>query len=120
MDVEGCVLRESKGFGMAIDGEGNNKKSLGVNDGKKVSYTDMVSGKLKEVSSVVSLHDELDVELLESEFSIDRSGSYSMIKFSELFHAKIDHRMHRLVILRLLGRSIGFKALHSRIQSMWN
>ncbi|KAK8617444.1 hypothetical protein V6N13_080360 [Hibiscus sabdariffa] len=107
MDVEGREMRSSEGICMAIFGNNNNKEGtwskvgnivwdaeggisgIGVaivakgsrKAGKKVSYADIVTDKLKEILTEVSLYDELDVELLEYEFTIDGSGAYPMIKF---------------------------------------
>ncbi|KAL4340504.1 hypothetical protein GQ457_08G008970 [Hibiscus cannabinus] len=44
---------------------------------------------------------------------------FSTIKFSERVHAQIDKSMRNVIIVRLLGRSIGFGTLQNRLHSMW-
>ncbi|KAE8664908.1 hypothetical protein F3Y22_tig00112738pilonHSYRG00917 [Hibiscus syriacus] len=50
---------------------------------------------------------------------VDRSNKIPMIKFSDMFHDQIDTNMRNILVVRLLGWPIGFKALWSFIQELW-
>ncbi|KAL4339633.1 hypothetical protein GQ457_08G021450 [Hibiscus cannabinus] len=86
-----------------------------------VSYTTMASripndkGKMG-ASSSCSMD---DVVILEDDYVIDRSGKIPSIKFSNRIHEHIDNNMRNTVIVRLLGRSIGYKTLHVCLLSLW-
>ncbi|KAL4291177.1 hypothetical protein GQ457_14G014560 [Hibiscus cannabinus] len=61
----------------------------------------------------------VEVKVSESDYVIDRSGPFPTVKFSDKVHDQIDRNMRNSVIIRLLGRKIGFKALLSRIIALW-
>ncbi|KAL4302118.1 hypothetical protein GQ457_10G024680 [Hibiscus cannabinus] len=59
------------------------------------------------------------VVVLADDFVIDRSGPFPSVKFSDRVHDQIDRNMCNTVIVRLLGRSIGYKTLLHRIYTLW-
>ncbi|KAE8692437.1 hypothetical protein F3Y22_tig00110833pilonHSYRG00051 [Hibiscus syriacus] len=50
---------------------------------------------------------------------VDDSGLFLKISFSEKVHEQIDISMSNTIIVRLLGRTIGFNTLLSRIHALW-
>ncbi|KAL4308775.1 hypothetical protein GQ457_01G007430 [Hibiscus cannabinus] len=61
----------------------------------------------------------VEIKVSENDYVIDRSGPFPTIKFSDKVHDQIDRNMRNSVIILLLGRKIGFKALLSRIIALW-
>ncbi|XP_039036627.1 uncharacterized protein LOC120173595 [Hibiscus syriacus] len=51
---------------------------------------------------------------------MDNSGEFSRISFSKRIHDLIDQNMKQVVITKLLGKKIGYKALINRIYALWN
>ncbi|KAL4379615.1 hypothetical protein GQ457_02G019060 [Hibiscus cannabinus] len=85
----------------------------------KSSFRDSLLGK-DSVRSTDQLISELDVEVTDEDVLI---GGYSVlpeIRFSNKVHEAIDEKLSKSVIIRLLGKLIGYRALLNRIQSLWN
>ncbi|KAK8985050.1 hypothetical protein V6N11_082667 [Hibiscus sabdariffa] len=59
-----------------------------------------------------SLSDD-DIVVLEDDYVIDQFGKIPSIKFSNHVHEQIDNSMRNTIIVRLLGRSIGFRTLQT-------
>ncbi|KAL4383939.1 hypothetical protein GQ457_15G014660 [Hibiscus cannabinus] len=62
---------------------------------------------------------EQEISITAADIKIDATNPIPSIQFSERVHAQVDYNMRNLLIVRLLGRSIGFKALQSRILALW-
>ncbi|KAK8569179.1 hypothetical protein V6N12_007711 [Hibiscus sabdariffa] len=62
---------------------------------------------------------EEEVVVLEENVIIDRSEPTPSICFSDRVQDQIDHNMCNAIIVRLLGRSIGYVTLLNRIRTMW-
>ncbi|KAE8695369.1 hypothetical protein F3Y22_tig00110718pilonHSYRG00104 [Hibiscus syriacus] len=60
-----------------------------------------------------------EVVILDSECIVDNNGSYPVIQFADQVHNRIEYSMRRSVIVRLLGRAIGYKTLVNRIGLLW-
>ncbi|KAE8673782.1 hypothetical protein F3Y22_tig00111772pilonHSYRG00087 [Hibiscus syriacus] len=60
-----------------------------------------------------------EIVVLDEDCSVDGSGAIPIIKFSERVQEQIDRSMSKSVIVRLLGRTIGYKALLDRIIALW-
>ncbi|KAK8537350.1 hypothetical protein V6N12_043516 [Hibiscus sabdariffa] len=60
-----------------------------------------------------------DVIVSSDDVKVDKSGSFPSVEFSEQVHEHIDHSMCRSLIIRLLGRSTGYKTLLGRIRVLW-
>lgn len=61
-----------------------------------------------------SFLDEIDFD--DSEISVDPSGSFPVISFSDDLDNLLAKRWSRALVIHLLRRKIGFKALHTRLQ----
>ncbi|KAK8681458.1 hypothetical protein V6N13_053861 [Hibiscus sabdariffa] len=59
-----------------------------------------------------------NVMVLDEDYIIDRSGPFSSIKFSNQVHDQIDSNMRNTIIVCLLGQTIGFRTLQSRLNAM--
>ncbi|KAE8679165.1 hypothetical protein F3Y22_tig00111402pilonHSYRG00913 [Hibiscus syriacus] len=87
-------------------------------EGRK-SYAAMVIGSsMSRVQSCPMLEED-EIALNEGDYIIDNNEEYPTIRFSERIYNLIDKNMLKSVIVRLIGRAVGFKALESRIQTLW-
>ncbi|KAE8711475.1 hypothetical protein F3Y22_tig00110293pilonHSYRG00100 [Hibiscus syriacus] len=59
------------------------------------------------------------VEVLDEDCIIDETGEFPTIKFSDRVHDQIDKSTSTAIIVRLLGRTIGYKTLFDRIHALW-
>ncbi|KAK8556760.1 hypothetical protein V6N12_003155 [Hibiscus sabdariffa] len=50
---------------------------------------------------------------------VDTDATIPSIQFLDRVHDQVDNNMRNAIIVRLLGRSIGFEALESRINALW-
>ncbi|XP_017635607.1 uncharacterized protein LOC108477588 [Gossypium arboreum] len=60
-----------------------------------------------------------DLEIMEANIKISLEGPYPEIFFSDRVPEILDKSMDLTVVVRLLGRTIGYKALLNRIQTLW-
>ncbi|KAK8579277.1 hypothetical protein V6N12_069605 [Hibiscus sabdariffa] len=83
----------------------------------KVSYATMVARNPSNTGKSSASHtfSEDDIVVLEDDYVIAHSGKIPSIKFLNRVHEQIDKSMRNTIIVRLLGRSIGFKTLHARL-----
>ncbi|KAL4278247.1 hypothetical protein GQ457_03G020180 [Hibiscus cannabinus] len=92
----------------------------GIDKGK-ASYASMaarnngVSGK----SSISSGLSDDYIIVLEDDYVIDHSGTILSIKFSDRVHEQIHITIRNAIIVRLLGRSIGFQTLNTWLLTIW-
>ncbi|KAL4324940.1 hypothetical protein GQ457_11G023650 [Hibiscus cannabinus] len=63
---------------------------------------------------------EEEVEVLAEDVIIDKSEPIPSIRFSNRVHERIDRNMRNAIIVRLLGRSIGYATLLNKMRAMWN
>ncbi|KAL4285114.1 hypothetical protein GQ457_16G010640 [Hibiscus cannabinus] len=85
----------------------------------KLSYAALVAGLGKSDRSGVAVASDFDVVVEEADCVVRRDGDFPSIRFSERVHERIDYGMRQAVIVRLLGRNIGYKTLFSRIKALW-
>ncbi|KAE8708652.1 hypothetical protein F3Y22_tig00110336pilonHSYRG00051 [Hibiscus syriacus] len=90
-----------------------------VDTSRKQSYANDVSGSSKQGVDEVSLQAMDEVIVLDEECVVDNNGPYSSIHFADQVHDRIDYSMRRWMIVRLLGRAIGFKTLLTQIRILW-
>lgn len=84
-----------------------------------VSFKDKVLGSSDmDLDMNKELLDEADFDDLE--ISVDSLGSFPIISFFDGVENLLVKRWCKALILHLLGRKIGFKALHSRLQELWS
>ncbi|XP_039056625.1 uncharacterized protein LOC120199667 [Hibiscus syriacus] len=62
---------------------------------------------------------EEEIVYQEGDVAMDLSGDYPKISFSNRIHELIDINMKQVIITRLLGKKIGYKALVYRIHALW-
>ncbi|KAK9024945.1 hypothetical protein V6N11_064848 [Hibiscus sabdariffa] len=60
-----------------------------------------------------------DVVVGVDDVTIDQSGPYHLVAFSESIHKRIDHSMWRSIIVRSLDRTIGYRFLMAGIKVLW-
>ncbi|KAK8487930.1 hypothetical protein V6N11_014387, partial [Hibiscus sabdariffa] len=87
----------------------------------KISYARMVAG---DIGSNNNFDDIVDltpdkVIVRDEDCVIDHSGEYPTIAFSDHVHDQIDQCMRQTIIVRLLGRNIGYQTLLNRIHALW-
>ncbi|KAL4340432.1 hypothetical protein GQ457_08G019370 [Hibiscus cannabinus] len=84
-----------------------------------LSFKDMLLGN-PGFSKQRQYVEELDVEVWYEDVRFGCNCTLPEIQFSDHVHKAIDKKLANSVVIRLLGRSIGYRALLNRIQSMWN
>ncbi|GMI87107.1 hypothetical protein HRI_002380000 [Hibiscus trionum] len=104
------------GFGFA-GGSSDVEGSIGCAKGK-LSFRDTVVGQRSEGQKDNFICD-LDVDLEADDVNIGNVGEIPEIKFSERVHRIIDEKLAKSLVVRLLGRPIGYRALHNRVHAMW-
>ncbi|GMI75472.1 hypothetical protein HRI_001216500 [Hibiscus trionum] len=103
--------------GVPVTGSPAAGDQLGAAKGK-LSFRDMVVGQRSEGQKDNFICD-LDVDLEADDVVIGSVGEVPEIKFSERVHRIIDDKLAKSLVVRLLGRSIGYRALHNRVHMMW-
>ncbi|KAL4332531.1 hypothetical protein GQ457_07G011940 [Hibiscus cannabinus] len=63
---------------------------------------------------------ELDVEVKDEDVRVGGGGELPEIWFSDRVHEAIDAKLAKSMIVRLLGKPIGYRALWNRIHALWN
>ncbi|KAL4388825.1 hypothetical protein GQ457_09G008060 [Hibiscus cannabinus] len=124
-DIEGVVVQEMVVDTMEDMENGEHGKGtvgvVGPDQSGKASYAHMVakSGSDEERGkSAATLTDE-EVVILENDVLVDRRGAIPSIQFSDRVHDQVDRNMRNDIIVRLLGRNIGYKSLWSRMHAIW-
>ncbi|GMJ04099.1 hypothetical protein HRI_004079100 [Hibiscus trionum] len=87
-------------------------------EGRKPSFRDIMIGQTTETKDTCAI-DDLDMVVLDDDVRVQADGAIPEITFSERVHAAIDKRLENSVIVRLLGKSIGYTALLTRIEALW-
>ncbi|KAL4304455.1 hypothetical protein GQ457_10G010860 [Hibiscus cannabinus] len=102
------VLMESTG-GLIADGAA------------KVSYAEMAAKSATNPgrSGKNFNYSEVEVVVRDEDCLVDDSGAFPRIQFSEKVHDQIDQSMRNVIIVRLLGKVIGFGALLNRLHALW-
>ncbi|KAL4303128.1 hypothetical protein GQ457_10G006190 [Hibiscus cannabinus] len=83
------------------------------------SFKDKLLGD-KGVSCKSRSINDLDVEVREEDVRIGGSSTLPEIQFSIRVHDQVDAQLGTAVVIRLLGKSIGYRALLNRVQALWN
>ncbi|KAL4311976.1 hypothetical protein GQ457_01G025270 [Hibiscus cannabinus] len=94
------------------------KEANESSDGVQPSFRDILAGHTKRHDQRPVV-DEIDVEVLADDVQLDLDGAMPVINFSERVHSSIDKKLENSVIVRLLGKSIGYRALLNRIEALW-
>ena len=97
-----------------------NMEDLSTDEGlmKGMSFKDKLMGS-KENSTVQKTPFDSDIDLQEQDVSIGSEDDMPTICFSNRVKSIMVSKMENSVIVKLLGKSIGYKALHLRTVSLW-
>ncbi|KAL4369146.1 hypothetical protein GQ457_05G010380 [Hibiscus cannabinus] len=92
--------------------------------GCRLSYANVVNGVGRKTTMEHSGVDEIGgdpnkISVSDDDCVIDRTGKFPRIEFSENVHKQIDLAMQNVIIVRLLGRNIGYQTLLNRIHAVW-
>ncbi|MBA0631919.1 hypothetical protein Godav_000746 [Gossypium davidsonii] len=79
----------------------------------------MLIGSKKSLGKEVLEIDVDDVQLLEGDVTIGTEDNISSIRFSNSVHQILYRRMSRAVIVKLLGKKIGYHTLSNKIYNLW-
>ncbi|MBA0702641.1 hypothetical protein Goari_020437 [Gossypium aridum] len=60
-----------------------------------------------------------DLQLLERDVTVGMEDAMPSIHFSDHVHQTLYESMYRTIVVKLLGRKIGYRALSNRISSLW-
>ncbi|KAL4303593.1 hypothetical protein GQ457_10G006750 [Hibiscus cannabinus] len=82
------------------------------------SYASKVAGSgTKAGANQCPFKDE--VEIREEDIIMECAGKIPSIQFSSRVHDQIDNNLRNAIVVRLLGRTIGYKALVNRVNALW-
>lgn len=62
---------------------------------------------------------EEDLEFGSEDVVIEKEGQILSISFSQKVHAQLERPWKNAVIVKLLGRTMGYRALCNRLESLW-
>ncbi|KAL4303954.1 hypothetical protein GQ457_10G016280 [Hibiscus cannabinus] len=96
-----------------------NQTTEGNRDGERPTYASKVAanGSASIGGNGTTGFREDVVTILEDAVILDRNRP--SIQFSNRVHDQIDHNLRNALIIRLLGRTIGYNVLLSRIHALW-
>ena len=83
-----------------------------------ITFKDKLVGS-KGLSALQKSPFDSDIDLLDQDISIGREDDMPTICFSNRVKSILASKMENSVIVKLLGKSIGYKTLHSRLISLW-
>ncbi|KAL4298357.1 hypothetical protein GQ457_12G026760 [Hibiscus cannabinus] len=86
----------------------------------QASYKDMVTGSsdVHSAEELLPLDDD-DIDLLEDDVSIDESEGIPFIVFSDRVQSLALKSMDYTLVVKVLGRRVGYNVLQNRIYSIW-
>ncbi|GMI93089.1 hypothetical protein HRI_002978200 [Hibiscus trionum] len=87
--------------------------------GSKRSYANILAGAGGRTFALIPGLTESEVVVHDDDVTFKEGGSYPVIRFSERVHDLIDRSMGRALIVHLLGRTISYRVLWNRLQSLW-
>ncbi|KAL4297736.1 hypothetical protein GQ457_12G008990 [Hibiscus cannabinus] len=113
---EGGLDLEGKDSTM-VDGEaaGENLHRL-VNPSVSFKQSLLGTSDKQRVSESI---EELDVNITDADVRISGASGLPEIWFSDRVHDEIDSKLAKSMIIRLLGKTIGYRALWNRIMALW-
>ncbi|MBA0876882.1 hypothetical protein Goshw_022427 [Gossypium schwendimanii] len=100
------------------DVDTNNNMMINSSPEKPISWKDMLIGQSsKETFNDLEGKDDLDI--LDGDIQKSFVNGVPSISFSDRIHKIIIQGMENTVILKLLGRSIGFSVLQNKLYNLW-
>ncbi|KAL4366196.1 hypothetical protein GQ457_05G015820 [Hibiscus cannabinus] len=85
----------------------------------KPSFRDKLLGRFRASSGFSTIPD-LDVEVRDEDVRIGEGNGMPEIWFSNRVHDAIDAKLEKSMIIRLLDKAIGYRALRNRIMALWS
>ncbi|KAL4347060.1 hypothetical protein GQ457_17G006600 [Hibiscus cannabinus] len=104
MDVADVPKQSDASTGVVDATYASKVRSNGMNNSRDKNTTDFF---------------DQEIKILVDDIILNTSGSIPSIQFSNRVHDQVDHNIRNSIIVRLLGRSIGFKTLQSHILMLW-
>ncbi|KAL4297759.1 hypothetical protein GQ457_12G019230 [Hibiscus cannabinus] len=99
--------------------DGNDHMDSQRTAGNTLSFKDTLAGTKKPGAESLAITD-LDVEVQAEDVRIGGSSVLPEIWFSDRVHDAIDVKLTKFMIIRLMGKPIGYRALWNWIQTLWN
>ncbi|KAE8660566.1 hypothetical protein F3Y22_tig00116951pilonHSYRG00405 [Hibiscus syriacus] len=97
----------------------NMGQGIGAFNSGHPSFRDMVRGPKLIGNQPISIN-EFDMDVYPEDVVLGVDGPLPAISFLDRVHDAIDAKLANSVVIRLLGETIGYKALLSMIKSLWN
>ncbi|MBA0742179.1 hypothetical protein Gogos_015262 [Gossypium gossypioides] len=94
-------------------------KALEEKPNERLSFKDILVCSLKSLGKVVQRSEKNDLQLLESDVSIETEDGLLSIRFSKRVHQALHKSMARTIVVKLLGQKIGIQTLSNRIYCLW-
>ncbi|TYI23954.1 hypothetical protein ES332_A06G201000v1 [Gossypium tomentosum] len=102
-------------FAMSANSSGS-KSDVGQETNKVCTRLDLQP----DMNGQKNVSMEEDFALMDGDVITKMVDGVPSITFLNHVHEYIEHRMTRTIIVKLLGRRIGFNALLSRVSLLWN
>ncbi|XP_012453513.2 uncharacterized protein LOC105775549 [Gossypium raimondii] len=100
------------------DVDTNNNMLIDTSPGKSISWRDMLVGQSSK-DTHIDLEGKEDLEILDGDIKKTFVDGVPSISFSDRIHKILIQGMDNTVILKLLGRNIGFPVLQNKLFNLW-
>ncbi|KAK8497293.1 hypothetical protein V6N12_033193 [Hibiscus sabdariffa] len=117
---DSMTIDDDQSVGPTVVETDMNQQTEGNQDGEKSTYVGkvMANGSVGIGGNGPTGFREDDVTILEDEIILDHNSPIPSIQFSNRVHDQIDHNLRNALIVRLLGRTIGYNVMLSRIHAL--
>lgn len=86
----------------------------------RVCFTKIFKKKEKNIMEEEFMGKDKDIDIDIMDVVIERKGFLPAISFSQKVHSQLVKPLESTVVVKLLGRSIGYKVLCNRLEALWN
>ncbi|MBA0611381.1 hypothetical protein Godav_012074, partial [Gossypium davidsonii] len=100
------------------DVDTNNNMLIDSSPEKSISWRDMLVGQSSK-ETLIDLEGKADLDILEGDIQKTFVDGVPSISFSDRIHKILIQGMENTVILKLLGRNIGFSVLQNKLFNLW-
>ncbi|KAL4311375.1 hypothetical protein GQ457_01G022070 [Hibiscus cannabinus] len=117
---DSMTIDDDQSVGSTVVETDMNQQTEGNQDGEKSTYVGKVMANCSVgigANGPTSFRED-DVTILEDDIILDRNRPIPSIQFSDRVHDQIDHNLRSALIVRLLGRTIGYNVILSRIHAL--
>ncbi|KAL4278534.1 hypothetical protein GQ457_03G023770 [Hibiscus cannabinus] len=104
------------------DNLGEDLRSVESTDLRKMTLPDSYASKVAGSGNKAGANQgpfKDEVEIREEDIIMECDGKIPSIQFSSRVHDQIDNNLKNAIVVRLLGRTIGYKALVNRVNALW-